>query len=73
MANLNVQIPLANGGFIQIQDDPSVGGFLLLNILNPDGSQNSSTPITSAQSQGILEIISGAANTRKGAVAAGLS
>lgn len=70
MSLLSTRIPLANGGFIELIDDPS--GFLILNILKVDGSVDSSTPMSVSQSQGILQQIAGIRSSRLGMQTAGV-
>lgn len=70
MSLLSTRIPLANGGFIELIDDPS--GFLILNVLKSDASVDSQTPMSVSQSQGILQQIAGIRSARLGMQTAGV-
>jgi hypothetical protein len=69
---LDLEIPLANGGHVQITIDPASGGFLLLNILKADATVDSSTPLTQVQATSLSQAIQGVNQARSALIRAGI-
>jgi hypothetical protein len=68
----NASIPLADGSSIQVVPDTSSGGFLLLNYVNAQGAQVSSTPLTQIQARSLIGELQGVTSARSSQIAAGV-